>query len=146
MNKSDAIKKITEILNESKIGVLSTAKDNTPNSRYMWFYNDGLTLYAKTNEKSPKYEELLENPIAHILLGYNDGDNHAFVEILGDVEVTNNQDIIDWMWEDLDSVYFDNPKNPNLTALKITPRKIKFVDDSKEHHAFEVDLEGDEKV
>ena len=144
MNKNDAIEKITEVLNESKVGVCSTAKDNVPNSRYMWFYNDGLTLYAKTNEKSPKYEEILENPIVHILLGYNDGNNHDFVEVLGDVEITDDQEIIDWMWEDLDSVYFDSPKNPDLTALKITPRKMKFMDDSKEHHIFEVDIKGDE--
>lgn len=104
------MKKITEVLNESKVGVFSTSKDNVPNSRYMWFYNDGLTLYAKTNEKSPKYEEILENPIVHILLGYNDGNNHDFVEILGDVEITDDQEIIDWMWENLDSVYFDSPK------------------------------------
>lgn len=144
MNRSQAIDRITKILKDSKIGVFSTSKDNVPNSRYMWFYNDGLTLYAKTNEKSPKYEELLDNPIAHILLGFNDGSDHAFVEVLGDVEITDDQKIIDWLWEDQDKTYFDNPENPNLTALKITPRKIMIMNDDKEHSTVEVDLEGGE--
>ncbi|HJE19302.1 MAG TPA: pyridoxamine 5'-phosphate oxidase family protein [Aliicoccus persicus] len=144
MKRSDAIKRMTEILNESKIGVCSTSKDNIPNSRYMWFYNDGLTLYAKTNEKSTKYDELLDNPIAHILLGFNEGNNHAFVEVLGDVEITNDQKIIDWLWEDEDQTYFDHPENPHLTALKITPTKILMMNDDKEHSTVEVDLEGGE--
>lgn len=142
MNRSEAIERITEILNDSKIGVFSTAKDNVPNARYMWFYNDGLTLYAKTSEKSPKYDELLENPVAHILLGFNDGSDKAFVEILGDVEITNDQKVIDWLWEEQDKTYFDSKENPDLTALKITPKQIKIMNDDEEHSAVEVDLEG----
>lgn len=38
---------IEKVLNTSKIGVLSTAYNNKPNSRYMVFYNDGLNLYTK---------------------------------------------------------------------------------------------------
>src|SRR5699024_12109668 len=67
VERSEAVKRITEILSESKIGVLSTSHNNEPNARYMWFYNDGLTLYAKTNDASPKYDELKDNPKAHIL-------------------------------------------------------------------------------
>ena len=58
MEQSRALERIEEILRESKTGVLSTAKNNVPNARYMWFYNDGLTLYAKTSDQSPKYDEL----------------------------------------------------------------------------------------
>lgn len=144
MKRSEAINRITKVLNESKIGVLSTSKDNIPNARYMWFYNDEFTLYAKTNEQSPKYEELLENPVAHVLLGYNDGSDRVFVEVLGDVEIVDDQKIIDWLWEDQDKIYFDNPENPELTALKITPKKMMMMNDDKEHSTIEVDLEGGE--
>ena len=142
MDKDQAIERITEILNESKIGVLSTSKDNIPNARYMWFYNDGLTLYAKTSEESPKYDEIESNPVGHILLGFDDGSDKAFVEILGDVEITDDQDTIDWLWERQDTTYFDSKDNPNLTALKIIPRKMKIMNDDKEHTAVEVNLEG----
>lgn len=144
MDRQEAIRRITEILNESKIGVLSTAKDNIPNSRYMWFYNDGLTLYAKTSEKSPKYDEIENNPVAHILLGFNDGSDKAFVEVLGDVEITDDQETIDWLWERQDKTYFDSKENPNLTALKITPKKMKIMNDDEEHNAVEVNLGGDD--
>lgn len=132
MEQSKAIERIEEILNKSKIGVLSTAKDNVPNARYMWFYNDGLTLYAKTNDQSPKYDELGENPQAHVLLGFNDTDNNAFVEINGSVERINNQETIDWLWEKQDKSFFDSKENPHLKVLKITPDAIKIMNDDYE--------------
>lgn len=132
MEQSKAIERIEEILNKSKIGVLSTAKDNVPNARYMWFYNDGLTLYAKTNDQSPKYDELGENPQAHVLLGFNDTKNHAFVEISGEVERINDQKTIDWLWEKQDQSFFDSKENPHLKVLKITPKEIKIMNDDEE--------------
>lgn len=129
MEQSKAIERIKEILDESKIGVLSTAQNNVPNARYMWFYNDGLTLYAKTNDQSPKYDELINNPKGHVLLGFNDSRNHAFVEVYGEVERINNQDTIDWLWEKQDEEFFDSKDNPHLKVLKITPKEIKIMND-----------------
>ncbi|PWG67459.1 pyridoxamine 5-phosphate oxidase, partial [Enterobacter mori] len=37
MNKDKVLYKIENILNQSRIGVLSTAHNNVPNSRYMVF-------------------------------------------------------------------------------------------------------------
>lgn len=47
MSNSQAIQAIENVLATSKVGVLSTAYNNKPNSRYMVFYNDGLILYTK---------------------------------------------------------------------------------------------------
>lgn len=72
MSNSQAIQVIGGVLETSKVGVLSTAYNNKPNSRYMVFYNDGLTLYTKTNIHSAKVKEIKDNPAAYVLLGYND--------------------------------------------------------------------------
>lgn len=42
MMKQQAIEKINQVSEQSRIGVLSTAVNNKPNSRYMIFYNDDL--------------------------------------------------------------------------------------------------------
>lgn len=131
VERSQAIKRITEILDDSKIGVLSTAQNDEPNARYMWFYNDELTLYAKTDDESPKYDELTDNPKAHVLLGFHETKNHAFVEVYGEVERTNDQQTIDWLWEKQDKPFFDSKDNPHLKALKITPKAIKIMNDGK---------------
>lgn len=129
MNQTQVINRITEILNESKIGVLSTSHDNIPNARYMWFYNDGLTLYAKTSDESKKYDELEDNPKAHILLGFNDSSDHAFVEIFGEVEKLNDQKLINSLWEEKDKDFFNSKENPHLKILKISPKDIKIKND-----------------
>ncbi len=131
MERSEAANRITEILDESKVGVLSTARNNEPNARYMWFYNDGLTLYAKTNDKSPKYDELKDNPRAHVLLGFHDSSTHAFVEVYGEVERIKDQETIDWLWEEADKEFFESKDNPHLKALKITPKAIKIMNDDE---------------
>lgn len=132
--------RIKEILEESKVGVLSTAKDNIPDSRYMWFYNDGLTLYAKTNNQSRKYEELIDNPNVHVLLGFNDEKKHAFVEITGSVEIVKDQEVIENIWEEADEAFFGSVNNPNLVALKVTPNHIKIMRD-KNFDEVEIDIE-----
>ena len=45
LDKQKATQAIEKVLETSKVGVLSTAYNNKPNSRYMVFYNDDLTLY-----------------------------------------------------------------------------------------------------
>ncbi|MDN8837053.1 pyridoxamine 5'-phosphate oxidase family protein, partial [Staphylococcus aureus] len=64
MSNSKVSNKINEILNMSRIGILSTAHNNVPNSRYMVFYNDGNILYTKTNINSIKIDEIQSNPKA----------------------------------------------------------------------------------
>ena len=59
-------------MKESRIGVLSTSQENIPDSRYMIFYDQEFDLYTKTSRESMKIEEIEKNPIAHILLGYDD--------------------------------------------------------------------------
>ncbi|CEI80478.1 General stress protein 26 [Oceanobacillus oncorhynchi] len=127
MNKAKVIKEIQKILDISKVGVLSTSHNNVPNSRYMVFYHDEAVLYTKTDEDSPKVEEVESNPQAHILLGYEETKNKSFLEIRAKVEVINDQETIDWLWETQDKTYFDSKNDPDLTVLKLIPEQIKIM-------------------
>lgn len=129
MNKAQVLTEVEKILNTSRIGVLSTAHNNIPNSRYMVFYNDDLTLYTKTNIDSTKVSEFEDNPRAHILLGYDDTNNRSFLEIDAQVEVINDQATIDWLWETQDKTFFDSKDDPELCVLKVTPNSIKIMND-----------------
>ncbi|MDT3959871.1 pyridoxamine 5'-phosphate oxidase family protein [Staphylococcus kloosii] len=129
MNKAQVLTEVEKILNTSRIGVLSTAHNNIPNSRYMVFYNDDLTLYTKTNIDSTKVSEFEDNPRAHILLGYDDTNNRSFLEIDAQVEIINDQATIDWLWETQDKTFFDSKDDPELCVLKVTPNSIKIMND-----------------
>ncbi|MBF7025199.1 pyridoxamine 5'-phosphate oxidase family protein [Staphylococcus kloosii] len=129
MNRTQVLTEVEKILNTSRVGVLSTAHNNVPNSRYMIFYNDDLTLYTKTNIDSTKVSEFKDNPRTHILLGYDDTNNRSFLEIDADVEVINDQATIDWLWETQDKTFFDSKNDPELCVLKVTPKTIKVMND-----------------
>lgn len=98
MSKEQVKTEIEKILEQSKVGVLSTAHNNVPNSRYMIFYNDDFTLYTKTSIESEKIQEFKDNPRAHILLGFDDTNNRSFLEIDAEVEILKDQETIDWLW------------------------------------------------
>ncbi|MGW7977683.1 pyridoxamine 5-phosphate oxidase [Staphylococcus xylosus] len=131
MSNSKASNKINEILNTSRIGILSTAYNNVPNSRYMVFYNDGNTLYTKTNINSIKIDEIQSNPKAHILLGYDDTKNRSYLEIEATLSIVQDQETIDWLWKRQDKSFFDNSEDPELCVLKILPNTIKIMNDDE---------------
>jgi len=129
MNNEQVRAEINSILDKSNIGVLSTAHNNVPNSRYMVFYNDGLKLYTKTSIDSTKVTEFQNNPKAHILIGYDETKNRSFLEIEANVDILKDQETIDWLWEKQDKTFFDSKEDPDLCVLKVTPKAIKLMND-----------------
>lgn len=129
MDNTNLTNKINEILNTSRVGVLSTAYNNVPNSRYMIFYNDGNTLYTKTNVNSIKIDEIESNPRAHILIGYDDTNNRSFLAIDATLSIAQDQETIDWLWQNQDKSFFDNKTDPELCVVKAQPQSIKIMND-----------------
>ncbi|HFQ9800130.1 TPA: pyridoxamine 5'-phosphate oxidase family protein [Staphylococcus aureus] len=140
MSNSQAIQAIENVLATSKVGVLSTAYNNKPNSRYMVFYNDGLTLYTKTNIHSAKVKKIKENPAAYVLLGYNDTTNRSFVEMEATIEVVTDQKVIDWLWEAQDKSFFSSKEDPELCVLRVVPQSIKLMNDKSLDTPIKIDL------
>ncbi|MBI5974373.1 pyridoxamine 5'-phosphate oxidase family protein [Staphylococcus canis] len=122
--KQQAVDQINAVIRESRIGVLSTAINNIPNSRYMIFYNDGLDLYTKTSKQTPKIEELRSNSNAHVLLGYEEGQHQPYIEIEGQVEIVTNQNTIDWLWKEQDHSFFDSKDDADLVVIRVIPSRI----------------------
>lgn len=140
MSNSQAIQVIGGVLETSKVGVLSTAYNNKPNSRYMVFYNDGLTLYTKTNIHSAKVKEIKDNPAAYVLLGYNDTTNRSFVEMVATIEIVTEQEVIDWLWETQDKSFFSSKEDPELCVLRVIPQSIKLMNDKSLETPIKIDL------
>ncbi|WKU91867.1 pyridoxamine 5'-phosphate oxidase family protein [Staphylococcus saprophyticus] len=130
MNNEQLQNEIENILNTSKIGVLSTAHNNTPNSRYMVFYNDGHTLYTKTSIESKKIAEFKDNPKAHVLIGYDETNNRSFLEIDANVEILKDQETIDWIWNKQDKSFL-TLRMIQTCVIKVIPKSIKIMNDKK---------------
>lgn len=128
MNQEEAKKAALGILDDSKVGVLATIKENKPHTRYMTFFHDGFTLYTATSRKSQKVDELEANPHAHILLGYEgEGVGDAYLEIEGRMGAHDDSEIIDKVWNDHLKGWFTGPDDPNLMILRIHPERVRLM-------------------
>ncbi|KZE38557.1 general stress protein [Bhargavaea cecembensis] len=111
-----------KILDESMVGTMATVQGGKPFTRYMTFFNDGFTLYTATSKQTDKVDELEANPHTHILIGYEgEGFGDDYLEIMGTAEVTDDEGLIDKVWNDALKGYFDGPDDPNLVILKVRP-------------------------
>ena len=126
MSNSQAIQAIENVLATSKVGVLSTAYNNKPNT--------------KTNIHSAKVKEIKDNPAAYVLLGYNDTTNRSFVEMEATIEIVTEQEVIDWLWETQDKSFFSSKEDPELCVLRVVPQSIKLMNDKSLDTPIKIDL------
>lgn len=115
-----------KVIEKDNIGVMATVTpENKPYARYMTFYNEGFILYTLTDKRTSKVEEIEENPHTYVLLGYEEGlFNKNFVEIEAEVSVTDNQELIEHLWNPAMHAVFDGKDDPNILVLKLTPKNV----------------------
>lgn len=122
---ADERDKALKIIEKNKIGTMSTVSENKPVSRYMTFFNEGFILYTLTDKRTDKVEDLEKNPHTFILLGYDTGLlNNKYVEIAGQVSITEDQSLIEHLWSPFMNAIFDGKDDPNITVLKIQPDTV----------------------
>ena len=122
---ADERDKALKIIEKNKIGTMSTVSENKPVSRYMTFFNEGFILYTLTDKRTDKVEDLEKNPHTFILLGYDTGLlNNKYVEIAGQVSITEDQSLIEHLWSPYINAIFYGKYDPNITVLKIQPDTV----------------------
>lgn len=132
MKKEEIWKKIEKIFETPERGIVSTAYDNVPYSRYMLLYNDGKNLYAKTIAESVNVDKIEKNNLSYIILGYDAESESSYLEILAETEVVMEQDTIDWLWKREDHQRFDLEEEEVLIVLKFMPKEIKLMNANDE--------------
>ena len=123
---ADEREKALKIISKNKIGVLSTVAGNKPKSYYMTFFNEGFILYTLTDKRTGKVEEIKENPNAFVLLGYEEGLlNKDYVEIEGELTLTEDQSLIEHLWSPYMNLIFDSKEDPNIIVLQLKPETVR---------------------
>ena len=122
---ADERDKALKIIEKNNVGTLSTVSEGKPVSRYMTFFNEGFILYTLTDKRTHKVEDLEKNPHAFVLLGYDTGLlNNNYVEIAGQVSITEDQALIEHLWSPYMKLIFDGKDDPNIVVLKIQPDTV----------------------
>ncbi|MEH6942692.1 pyridoxamine 5'-phosphate oxidase family protein [Bacillus sp. JJ722] len=132
MRKEQVLTKLQSIIEESRVGVLSTISKGKPNGRYMTFFNEGITIYTPTNKNMYKIEDMVTNPHVHIILGYEgEGYGDTYAEIEGVGVLSTDEELKSRLWNDTLSTYFSGPNDPNYVVIVIEPKKVTIMNDEQ---------------
>lgn len=134
MNQEELKQHISSIMKDNNVGTLATVKNNKPHTRYMTFQHDeNLTLFTPTDRETYKAEEIDENPFVHILLGYEgEGYGDGFLEIQGQANIRDDQDIKDRVWNDHMKHWLGGKEDPDYIVLEIFPETIRLMNEGDE--------------
>lgn len=128
MDNQQLRQEVIKVLDESKVGTLSTVQNNKPHSRYMTFFHDNLTLYTPTSKETHKAEEINNNPNVHILLGYaGEGYGDAYVEVEGTAKLNETDELKKELWNEHFAKWFEGPEDPNYVVLEIKPSLVRLM-------------------
>lgn len=110
-----------------KRGILATTKDNHVTARRMRLIPDGLTLYAWTDSRSMKIEQIKSNPNVAVVTGFIQIEGKATLQ--GHPLKPENRDYIEAYkrklpesYEKVEKPTFETVKH--IEVIKITPNRI----------------------
>ena len=75
-----------------------------------------------------------------VLLGYEEGSGHPYVEIDGTIDIITNSKEIDWLWQEQDKTFFDSKNDPDLVVIRVIPSHIKLLNSEDLDTPFEIDV------
>lgn len=122
------IEEIRKILTQSRIGILSTMKEDQPFSRYMIFRSEDFLLYAISSKQTEKVQDILKNNKVHILLGFESGGyGKPYLDITAVASIHDEKELKDRLWHDNFLKYLKGPDDPNYIAIQCEPRVIRLM-------------------
>ena len=137
MEYNELIKKIEELLTNSKFAVLATSnKDGIVSACQMCIVNDGLKVYFQTDSTFEKIKNIKENP--HVAITIGTFNFKGIAKIVG--HPTTHNDFIEKIKEKHPETYLHYTNLPTevLIEVVLTECKIWGIDNSKDIHNEEI--------
>lgn len=123
-----SVSKLQELLDEADIAMLVTeTADGELRSRPMSIADTGSegALWFVTGEDSGKLDEIERRPDVNLAIS----DDHVYVSVSGQAEVSNDRQRIRQMWSPAWEVWFsEGPEDPNIRLVKVTPSTAEYWD------------------
>jgi general stress protein 26 len=121
LSRPQAIKKISEMIKDIRIAMLSTVTPNgTIHSRPMATQQaefQGELLFL-TRQESSKTDEIAHQ--AQVTLAYVDSKDHRFVSLSGRAELSKDRATIHELWNPLYKAWFPEGENdPEITVIRV---------------------------
>jgi general stress protein 26 len=127
---ADLKERIFEILGKFQMSSLATiTQDGKPWVRYvMTRADEDMTIRCVTFKDARKVKQVKANPEVHLTCGITDPRNMVpYVQVQGRATVTTSHEARHGFWNDIFSVVFDGPDDPNLAVMEIKAYYIEYV-------------------
>lgn len=119
---------ITRLLQENRLGTLSTMKGDQPYSRLMIFRNEDFLLYTISSKKTEKVQDILANNKVHILLGIQGvGQGKPYLDITAEATIHDEKELKDRLWHDNFLKYLTGPDDPNYIVIRCELKTIRLM-------------------
>ncbi len=127
-HSEDHQEKVWELAEKIGFCMLTTQSGTDLKARPMSAYAERIenALYFLTDVASHKDEEVARHP--NVCLAFADSKGQKYVSISGDAEIQNDRERIRDLWATPAKAWWDNPDDPSIRILKVTPSSAEYWD------------------
>lgn len=125
---NDDVDRVWTLMKKIGFCMLSTHDGEDIRARPMAAYveRDEHAIYFLTDAASHKDEEIERNP--HVGLAFADAGDEKYVSVTGRAAILNDRQKIKGLWSTPAKAWWDNPDDPSIRVLKITPKDAQYWD------------------
>jgi general stress protein 26 len=123
----EAKEKLKELISDGDVAMMATNLGGKPLSvvpMHTKKIDDDGSIWFLSGNNSDHNRDILQDPTAQLL--YNNSGDMNFVSVFGEAQIVSNQDILDDLYDSKDNAWFNGSEDPNLTAIKFTPREAAY--------------------
>lgn len=124
----DKTKHVWDLMEKVGFCMLATREGEDIRSRPMAAYVDRGEnhVYFLTDAASHKDADIAANPNVNLAFADNSGMN--FVSLSGTAAISNDREKIRELWNTPAKAWWDNPEDPSIRVLKVTPKDAHYWD------------------
>lgn len=128
MAEMEETEKVWALIDKIGFCMLVTKIGDDMRSRPMSAYSEQIdnAIYFLTDVASHKDEEIARYP--NVCLAFADSKGQKYVSVSGTAEVLNDRERIKDLWATPAKAWWDNPEDPSIRILKVTPSFAEYWD------------------
>ena len=129
LNDQKAVEKLKDLADDIGTGMLATALTKKPLSAVPMTHKtidkDG-SIWFLSPGNSDHNKDIAKDKDAQLL--YSQPSDKKFLSVFGEAKIVVDKDILEKLYSDISNNWFDGVDDPNLTAIKFTPKEAYFWD------------------